>query len=175
MGLSTLAMLAFTLVVQTPMQPATDLSRHSARLPGIELNFVDFHWQAALFEAMEKGGSDIPEAQRNWLLARVITNVPLTIEGTKVPAGNYALALWPNLDGKGMAIELRRVDMREVYPNLNAIAPAPAGETVYKSPAKFEPLSPTAPRLDVGLADEKGKVALTIRYGDRRLVLPFAR
>lgn len=175
MGVSTVALLAFAVAAQTPMQPAADLSLHSSKLPGIEMRFVDFHWQPALFEGMEKGGSTIPEAQRNWVLARIITTVPLTIEGTKVRAGNYALALWPNLDGKGMAIELRRVDMREVYPNVNAIAPAPRGETVYKIPVTFEPLSPIAPRLDIGLADNEGKVALTVHYGNRRLPLTLTR
>lgn len=174
MGLSTVA-LALALAAQTPMQPAADLSLHSSTLPGIEMRFVDFHWQPALFEAMEKGGSSIPEAQRNWVLARIITTVPLSIGDTKVPVGNYALALWPNLDGKGMAIELRSVDMRELYPNVNAIAPAPPGDTVYKAPAKFEPLSPAAPRLDLALADNAGKVALTVRYGNRRLALTFTR
>jgi hypothetical protein len=175
MGLSTVALLAFALAAQTPVQPAADLSLHSSRLPGIEIRFVDFHWQPALFEAMEKGGSTIPEAKRNWVLARVITEVPLTLGGTKVAVGNYALALWPNLDGKGMAIELRSVDMREVYPNVNAMAPAPQGETVYKAPAKFDPMSPIAPRLDLALADKAGKVALTIRYGNRSLALTFVR
>jgi hypothetical protein len=174
MALSTLALLAFAVAAQTPMPFASDLSVHNSKLPGVEMRFVDFHWQPALFEAMEKGGSAIPEAQRNWVLARLITDVPLTIEGTKLPAGNYAVALWPNLDGKGMGIEVRRVDMREVYPN-NAVAPAPAGKTVYKAAAKFEPLSPLAERLDVGLADDAGKVALTVHYGNRRLALTLAR
>jgi hypothetical protein len=60
--------------------------------------------------------------------------------------GTYALAWWPNLDGKGMAIEIRRVDMRDVFPDVNALAPAPRGETVDKGPAAFEKVSPLAPR-----------------------------
>ena len=74
---------------------------------------------------------------------------PLTLEGVKLPVGNYALALWPNLDGKGMAVEMRQVDMREVYPDLNAMAPAPKGETVYKGPARFETGARSRPRFDV--------------------------
>jgi hypothetical protein len=170
-----LALLALPLPVQTPMQPAQDLSLHTSTLPGIEIRFVDFHWQPALFEAMEKGGSTIPEARRNWLLARVVTDKPLTIDGKKMLSGNYALALWPNLDGKGMALELRSVDMREVYPNLNAMAPAPPGQTIYKAPATFETLSAIAPRLDVSLDEAGGKVDLVVRYGNRRAAIAFVR
>lgn len=171
------AALALALPVQAPMQPAKDLFMHSAKAPGMEIRFVDYHWQPALFEAMEKGGSSIPEAKRNWVVVRVILDErPFKIEGTTLPVGNYALALWPNLDGKGMAIEMRKVDMREVYPDVNAIAPAPNGETMYKGPAKFTAGNPLAPRFNVALgAEDPAQVALTIGYGDRRLVVTFVR
>ena len=137
---------------------------------------MDYHWQPAFFEAMEKGSGAIPEATRNWVIARVILNSrPMTFGTARLPVGNYGLVLWPNLDGKGMAIEMRRIDMREVYPDVNAIAPAPPGETLYKGPAKFETTSPLAPRFDATLDPGEGTVTLTIRYGDRRLVLPFVR
>ena len=44
----------------------------------------------------------------------ILDQRPLTLRGTKLAVGNYALAWWPNLDGKGMGFEIRRVDMREV-------------------------------------------------------------
>jgi hypothetical protein len=145
-------------------------------VPGVEIRFVDYHWQPAIFEAMEKGTRDIPVATRNWVVVRVILDSrPLTFEGVKLPVGNYALALWPNLDGKGMGVEWRQVDMREVYPDLNAMAPAPKGETHYRGPARFEAGSPLAPRFDVTLTEEEGTVVLTLRYGDRRLALTLKR
>jgi hypothetical protein len=171
-----LILLALHLPAQVPKEPARDLSLHTERAPGIEIRFVDYHWQPALFEAMEKGSSDVPEARRNWVVARVILNSrPMTLGDARVAVGNYALVLWPNLDGKGMAMELRRVDMREVYPNLNAMAPAPPGKTIYKGPASFETGSPLASRLDVSVAEAEGKVVLTLRYGDRRLFLTLTR
>ena len=53
--------------------------------------------------------------------------------------------------------------MREVYPDVNAIAPAPKGETVYK--ASRSTASPEAPRFDVTLAERDGTIVLTIGYG----------
>jgi hypothetical protein len=170
-----LALMALLVPLQVPKEPAKDLFMHSAKLPGVEIRWVDYHWQPAIFEAMEKGTRAIPEATRNWVVVRLILdNRPLTIEGVKVPVGNYALALWPNLDGKGMAVEIRRVDMRELYPNLNAMAPAPKGETIYKGPARFEP-GPTATRFEAALAEGNGKVDLSLHYGDRTLTLTFTR
>jgi len=177
MSSATLALLAGLLVSsQVPREPARDLFLHSARVHGVEVRFVDYHWQPELFEAMASGTSELPEAKRNWVLARVILDErPRSLRGTRIPVGNYALALWPNLDGKGMQIELRRVDMREVYPKLDAMAEAPRGETVYKGPAGFEKLYAPSDRLDVTLRERAGAVALTILYGDRRLPLTLER
>ncbi|HXY38306.1 MAG TPA: hypothetical protein VEQ10_01470 [Vicinamibacteria bacterium] len=153
-----------------PKRAAKDLFMHSARVPNVEVRFVDYHWHPALFEAMQKGSPDVPEARRDWVVARVIIEQrPMTLEGKRLPVGNYALTLWPNLDGKGMAYELRQVDMREVYPDLNAMAPCPRGETQYKGPAVFAPSSPPSERLRVTTTEAQGAVQLTISYGDKQL------
>ena len=118
----------------------------------------------------------MPEARRNWVVARVtLDQRPLRIRGQVMPVGTYALAWWPNLDGKGMTVEMRRVDMREVIPQLNAVAPAPRGETIYRGPAAFEKTSSLAPRLGAALDEDGDTVTLAIRYGDRRLLVPLTR
>lgn len=170
--MSILTALATTLPAQAK-EPATDLSLHTERLPGIEVHFVDFHWRPELFDAMEKGGSQMPEAQRNWMLARVVTEMPFTIEKGKLEPGSYVLALWPNLDGKGMAIELRRVNMATIVAR-NVIATAPEGQTMVKVPARFETVT-EAPRLAIGLSEQTGVVTLEVRYGNRRLPLKLTR
>jgi hypothetical protein len=170
------APLALASPTQIQKEPAKDLFLHFLRVPGIEVRFVDYHWQPALFDAMERGDATVPEARRNWVIARVtLDERPLRIRGKLMGVGTYALAWWPNLDGKGMAIEIRRVDMRDVFPDVNALAPAPRGETAYKGPAAFEKVSPLAPQFDATLGEEGGTVTLTILYGDRRLLVPFVR
>ena len=169
------ALLALGMPAQIPKEPAKDLFMHSQKAPGIEIRFVDYHWHPELFDAFEKG-ANIPEAKRDWVIARVIVDArPFRIGGKLVAVGNYALTLWPNLDGKGMMVEIRQVDMREVYPNLNALAPAPRGETAYKGQVVFDKVTPLAERLDMTLADAAGKVLITTNWGDRRLVLTFER
>ena len=176
MPTTALAIVALMLMAQVPKEPAKDLFLHSAQVPGVEVRFVDYHWQPVLFGAMESGKGDIPEAKRNWVYARLILDDrPLKLEGRLLPVGTYAVTLWPNLTGKGMEVEMRRVDMRDVFPNVNAIAPAPRGETIYKGPATFETVSPLVERLAVDLADASGVVVMALRYGDRRLALKLAR
>jgi hypothetical protein len=170
------ALVAAALLGQVPKEPAKDLFMHSAKAPGLEVRFVDYHWQPALFDAMEKGARDVPEATRNWVVARVMVDErPFTLQGVKMPVGSYALTLWPNLDGQGMAVEMRRVDMRDVFPRLDAMAPAPKGETIHKGPARFDAASPSASRLEVRAEERDGAVVLTLLYGDRRLSVSLAR
>jgi hypothetical protein len=162
------------LIPAGPGKPATDLALRTVNLPGIEVKFVNFHWRPEMFEAMEKGGGTMPEAKRNWMLARIVTQTPFTLAGKEVPVGNYALALWPNLDGKGMAVELRRVDMSTVLVR-DVMAQLPKGETVYKVPAAFETTTDIAPRLGIQLGEGEKSVSLQIRYGNRRLTLTLDR
>jgi hypothetical protein len=171
----TVGLLALSLPLQVPKEPAKDLFLHSAQVPGVEIRFVDYHWQPALFEAMETGKGDEPLAKRNWVVIRMILDAhPLTLEGKRLAVGNYGIALWPNLDGKGMQYEVRRVDMRDVFPDVNAIAPIPRGETYYKGPAVFE-AAPLAERLAVEAAEVEGVMTLVLRYGPKRLALKFTR
>jgi hypothetical protein len=171
-----LVAVALLVPLQVPKEPAKDLFLRSANVPGIEMRFVDYHWQPAIFEAMASGKGDVPEAKRNWVVARIILDArPLTLEGKRLAVGNYGLALWPNLDGQGMQVEMRRVDMRDVFPDVNAMAPVPRGETYYKGPAQFETGLPLAERLDVQMTEADGVVTVTLRYGDRRLALKLTR
>ena len=170
--LTVAALFGLALQAQVPKEPAKDLFLRSAKAPGVEIRFVDYHWQPTLFEAMASGKGDVPEAKRNWVVVRMILDMrPMTLEGKRLPVGNFGIALWPNLDGKGMQVEVRQVDMRDVFPNLNAMGPVPRGETMYKGPVRFETESPVAERLDTKLTEEGGGVVLTVRYGDRRFSL----
>ena len=50
-----LALLVLALPGQVPREPAKDLSMHFLNAPGIEVRFVDYHWQPALFDAWRRG------------------------------------------------------------------------------------------------------------------------
>jgi hypothetical protein len=157
-------------------EPAMDLSMHSAKVPGLTVKFVDYHWQPELFEAMAKGSRDVAEARRDWVLARLMIEPhALKVERTALPAASYALSLFPNRNDEGMAIEIRRVDLRELPPDISVMAPTPPGETMYRAKAVFEAQDPPAPRLDITAVEDAKDVVLTVRYGDRRLSVRLTR
>jgi hypothetical protein len=155
-----------------PREPAKDLFMHFERAPGVEVRYVDYHWKPQLFAEMESGKGSDPLAKRNWIYARLVLEArPMTLETARLPVGNFAVAFWPNLDGKGMSVEVRQVDMREVLPNVNAIGPLPRGETWYKGPAQFETVAEVVDRMKVTVTERNGEVTLTLHYGNRRLPL----
>ena len=56
MNPTALALLALAVATQQiPQEPAKDLFLHFLKVPGIEVRFVDYHLQPALFDAMKKG------------------------------------------------------------------------------------------------------------------------
>jgi len=182
-GVLVVLMAAAPAFAQAPKEPAKDLGVHSAKVNNLEIRFVDYHWQPDIMLAMAKGAKDVPAGRRDWVMARVMVHWhELMIEGKKLwPGRNYALSLFPS-DGTGMSIEFREVDMRDVLPNPNVMAPTPAGDTVYRGPAKFEMLDPPAHRLNITVTDEKGvgkddkgSILLTINYGDRKLPVKLTR
>lgn len=157
--------------------PNAPNSIQTANLPGVELRFLDFRWDPALFAAFETGSGELPAAKRSWAIGRIVLHDrSLMLGKVKLRQGTTQLViLHPNLDKRGMSIELRRIDMRdEIFNDRNVVALPPPGETLYKAPARFETISETRERMTLTLAESAGNVQLGTHYGNRRLVLDFA-
>lgn len=147
-----------------------------SKAPGLEIRYLDFKWDEEAFRALENGGSH-PAAQRSWVLARLMLQQdPLRWNGKIIPVGPTILVLNPRKGSTGATLELRYIDMREVFVDMNVIAEPPAGETYRKEPAVFQTVATVAPRLEVSVA-EKGKDAyeLQIHYGNRQATLTLTR
>jgi hypothetical protein len=176
-----LTLAATPLLAQTPAAPAVptapaaDLAVKSAGVQGLEVRFINYHWQPGVMALMAKSPAEVKGLRRDWVMARLIVEPkPLKFGDTVLGTGSYAVSLFPN-EGEGMVLELRKIDMREIYPRMNAFAPTPQGTPKYRGPAKFEPLEPRADRLFVTVTEEAGTIALDINYGDRRLPLKLTR
>lgn len=148
----------------------------SLKVPGMEVRYLDFKWDPAVWEGLEKGTGSNPVTKRSWAIARIVLYERALKLGTStLPTGtNALLVLNPNLDGKGMTLEIRRVDMRDdVFHKINVVAEPPKGETLYKAPASFEAAPSTTDRMTLTLSEVEGKVRLGIHYGDRAQTLEF--
>jgi hypothetical protein len=123
---------------------------------------------------MEKGGPGPPESKRPWAFARMLNDVPLKLGERTLPVGHGVVIFNPNLDGKGMTLEVRNIDMRRII-DFNVMTIPPAGDTYYKAPLVLEATPDVEPRMGMSLVEEAGKIVLRFRYGDRRFSWSFAR
>jgi hypothetical protein len=139
----------------------------SVKVPGLELRYVDFKWDEAAFDALEKGGTH-PAAGRSWVLARLTLPLdPLKWNGKAIPVGSSLLILNPARAGAGPTLEIRSVDMREVFTKMNVIAEPPEGITYGKAPAVFGKVGTVAPRLEVTVNEQERALDVGVHYGDR--------
>jgi hypothetical protein len=140
---------------------------HSVKVPGLDVRFLDFKWDEEVFTTLEKGGPH-PVGRRSWVLARLLsTTNPFRCAGKAVPVGPSLLILNPAQAGAGPTLELRSIDMRDVFVDMNVIAEPPPGVTYCQMPASFRKVPALAGRLEVTLAEEKGSVDVIAHYGDR--------
>ena len=147
----------------------------SVEVPGLNLRFLDFKWDAEAFSTLEKGGSH-PVGKRSWVLARLLTRLaPFRCEGKLVPVGPSLLILNPAREGAGPTLELRYIDMREVFVDLNVVAEPPPGEAYCQLPAVFGKVDSTAGRLVVSLTEGKGTIDIVVHYGDREARVTLVR
>jgi len=139
----------------------------SVKVPGLEVRFLDFKWDPEVFATLEKGGPH-PVGRRSWVLARLLaTTNPFRCDGKVIPVGPSLLILNPAQAGAGPTLELRSIDMREVFVNMNVIAVPPPGATYWQAPASFRHVAAKTDRLDVALAEEGGRIDVIVHYGDR--------
>lgn len=169
--------LALAVVLAVPalalaQAPAAGVPIQKEKASGAEAEFVNTPWRPDIFEAMETGGST---PQRAWAFARFTTSADFAMDGKVIPAGRYVLVLTPKTGSLPMTLEVRRGPGRELFTDPNAMAPPEGGETVYKSPATFVPSTEPVPALDVTLAGWSDGVAITIRYGNRKLTKELVR
>ena len=141
---------------------------HSVKAPGIDVRFLDFKWDPVVFETLEKGGS-APAGRRSWVLARILlTTDPMRWDGKILPVGPSLLVLNPAKGNEGPTLDIRYIDLRDVFMNLNVVAEPPPTEIYKQVPVVFQKAESTAPLFDMTL-NVKGKTfELGIHYGDRK-------
>jgi hypothetical protein len=169
-----------TLVAQdvspnVPISPNAPKYVKSVKAPGLEIRFLDFRWDETAFAAMEKGGSH-PAAQRSWVLARLMLQTdPYKWQGKLIPVGPALLVLNPSRGGAPATLDIRYIDMREVFVDMNVIAEPPATETYQKMPAVFQKVPTVAGNLELGLQEKPAGYDITVHYGDRQATVTLDR
>lgn len=180
MSKNSMAAIAAAVVLGVPAQgqeapPNAPKFVKYAKAPGVEVRYLDFRWDEEAFGALEKGGSH-PAAQRSWVLARLLLQMePLKWNGKTIPVGPVILVLNPGKGSVGPTLELRYIDMREVFVDMNVIAEPPPGETYQKAPASFGTVDSVAQRLDVTVVEKGNAYDLSVHYGNRKATITLTR
>jgi hypothetical protein len=176
--LATLAgavLIASPLLAQAKSKNAPDFVK-SAKAPGLDVRYLDFKWDEAAFDAMENGG-DHPAAQRSWVLARLMLQRESLKWGDskRIPVGSALLILNPRKGATGLTFEIRHVDMREIFTDMNVIAEPPPDVTYRKAPVTFTKVDTLAPNLEVGVQEKGNAYDLTVHYGNRQATITLTR
>jgi hypothetical protein len=168
-------LLGSALTAQEKPKNAPDFVK-SVKAPGLDVRYLDFKWDEAAWDAMENGGTH-PAAQRSWVLARLmLQRESLKWEDSKrIRVGSALLVLNPRKGPKAMSLEIRYVDMREIFTDMNVIAEPPPFESYRTAPALFEKVAAVAPRLELGLEERGNMYDLTVHYGDRQTTITLTR
>lgn len=170
--LSTVAIaLAATAGAQKEENMPTQIT--SVEVANVRARYLNFKWDEEAFEALEKGG-DLPGAKRSWTIARLYPDKPIMLDGKRISGGNL-LVLNPAKGDSPMTLEVRVIDMRDVFVNVNVVAEPPPGRTLFEEPARFEKVDSVAERLTLALSEGDNTIELSIHYGDRRAALTFER
>jgi hypothetical protein len=160
-----LALLA--LAVPAAAQDALPKFLKIERAPDVELRYVDFGWNPEAFAAMETGG-DHPAAKRSWMLALLRLQRGMRFGGKPVLIGASLLILNPKQGNTPFNIELRDIDMRDLYFQANVIGTPPKGQTIAVMPAHFETVPETKQRLEITAAASGNDTVITVHYGNRK-------
>jgi hypothetical protein len=164
-----------SLAVGQELPPNAPKFVKSVKEPGLNVRFLDFKWDEEAFTAMETGGAH-RAAQRSWVIARLMLERPFKWNGRTIPVGSSLLVLNPaKAGGAGATLELRKVDMREVFVDMNVIAEPPAGEIYGTTPAVFNKVESVAPLLAVTLKPSGDAIDLAVHYGNRQAAITLAR
>ena len=140
------------------------------RAPDVELRYVDFGWSPEGFAALETGG-DHPAAKRSWMLALLRLQRGMRFEGKPVLIGASLLILNPKQGDTPFGIELRDIDMRDLYFEPNVIGIPPKGRTIAVMPARFETVPETKERLEITAVPSGNDTLITVHYGNRKTTI----
>ena len=140
------------------------------RAPNVELRYVDFGWSPDGFAAMETG-ADHPAAKRSWMLALLRLQRGMRFAGKPVLIGASLLILNPKKGDTPFNIELRDIDMRDLYFQANVIGTPPKGKTIAVMPAHFDTVPETKQRLEITAVPSGKDTLITVHYGNRKTTL----
>jgi hypothetical protein len=139
----------------------------------VSVSYLNFPWGEVTFSYIEHGTKGSYYGERTWPFAELDTKVPLTLEGTKMNPGQFALVIIPGEDVKPMTLSVVQFDGPTFVKPGNVFSPAPKGNVVYKKDVSFSTVDALSEHMKIELASTGQGFDLIVNYGNRRLSKSF--
>jgi hypothetical protein len=170
-----LAILAMVSSAQTREQ--TTLQNASLDLASIKeavtVTYLNFPWGEVTFSYIEHGTKGTYYGERTWPFAQLDTKIPLTLEGSKLTPGQYALIIVPGEEAKPMTLSVVQFEGATFVKPGNVFSPAPHGNAVYKKDVTFSTVDALLDHMKIDLLSTGQGFDLMVNYGNRRLTKSF--
>jgi hypothetical protein len=139
----------------------------------VAVSYLNFPWGEVTFSYIEHGTKGTYYGERTWPFAQLDTKIPLTLEGTKMNPGQFALVIVPGEDVKPMTLSVVQFDGPTFIKPGNVFSPAPKGNVVYKKDVSFSTVDTLSDHMKIDLASTGQGFDLIVNYGNRRLTKSF--
>jgi hypothetical protein len=161
--------------------PSTPVVLPRIEAGGVSVTYRRLPWNPRMFGVAERGSSAPPvvvdgqalrAAAYNFdvSLAKMDTQVPVTLYGARLDPGSYLLIVQPSREGREMRLQWRRVPPQtKLHPG--QFTEIPEGPVVLERTAAWGPGPETTPAMKASLDPVPGGLRLVFDYGDRRLTL----
>jgi hypothetical protein len=176
------AALFFLLAILAKVGPAQTREQTTVQTASLDLastkeavavTYLNFPWGEVTFSYIEHGTKGTYYGERTWPFAQLDTKTPLTLEGSKLSPGQYALIIVPGEDAKPMTLSVVQFDGPPFVKPGNVFSPAPKGNVVYKKDVTFSTVDALFDHMKIDLASTGQGFDLNVNYGNRRLTKSF--
>jgi hypothetical protein len=145
-----------------------------AQKGAVSFSYLNFPWGEVTFSYIELGKKDNYYGERTWPFAQLDNKVALTLDGTKIAPGQYALIVSPPSDGKPMSLSVVPFEGQTFVKAGNVFSATPKGTAIYTKDVAFATVDSMADHLKIDVVPSAGGFDLVVNYGNRRLTKSFS-
>jgi len=169
----------FLLVRLTAAQTRAQTTIHTATFAkgpltdAVIVSYLNFPWGETSFNYIEKGTKGSYYGERTWPFAQLDSKIPLTFEGTRLNAGQYALVINPGDETKSMSMSIIPFEGATFLKAGNIFSPTPKATAVYTKDVAFETVGEVVDHMKIAVAPNDQGFDLVVNYGNRKLTKSF--
>lgn len=139
----------------------------------VTISYLNLPWGEATFGYIEHGTKGSYYGERTWPFAQLETKVALTLDGTRINPGQYALVITPGADVKPMSLSIVPFEGPTFLKPGNIFSPTPKGMALYNRDISFQTFDGLADHMKIDAVATPTGFDLVVNYGNRKLAKSF--